>query len=72
VKDWRVEWFYAKNVPPALVVHNNARPSANNRWEKETLTPSEMEKIKPFLKEIKALKIRGLSSVGIITSFIRR
>jgi hypothetical protein len=31
-----------------------------------------MEKIKPFLKEIKALKIRGLSGVGIIASFIRR
>jgi hypothetical protein len=30
-----------------------------------------MEKIKPFLKEIKALKIQGLSSMGIIASFIR-
>jgi hypothetical protein len=30
VKDWRAEWFYAKNVLPALAVHNNARPSANN------------------------------------------
>jgi hypothetical protein len=38
-------------------VHNNAGPSANNYWEKETLTPSETKKIRPFLKEIKALKI---------------
>jgi hypothetical protein len=72
VKDWRAKWFYAKNVLRALSVHNNARPSANNGWEKETLTPSETEKIKPFLKEIKALKIRGLSGMGIIASFIRR
>jgi hypothetical protein len=70
VKDWRAKWFYAENVLPALVVHNNARPSVNNQWEKETLTPSEIEKIRPFLKQI-ALKIRGLSSIEIVASFIR-
>jgi hypothetical protein len=64
VKDWRAKWFYAENV------HNNARPSVNNQWEKETLTPSEIEKIRPFLKQI-ALKIRGLSSIEIVASFIR-
>jgi hypothetical protein len=71
VKDWRAEWFYAENVLPALAVHSNARPSANNHWNKEALTPSETEKIRSFLKEIKALKIRGLSGVGIVASFIR-
>jgi hypothetical protein len=35
------------------------------------LTSSETKRIKPFLKEIKSLKIRGLSSVGIVASFIR-
>jgi hypothetical protein len=54
VKDLRAEWFYAENVPPALAVHTNARPSVNNRWEKEALTPSETERIKPFFKEILA------------------
>jgi hypothetical protein len=57
VKDWRAEWFYAENVLPTLAVHDNTKPSVNNRWEKETLTPSETEKIKPFMKEIKSLKI---------------
>jgi hypothetical protein len=57
VKDWRAEWFYAENVVLALAVHSNTRPSANNHWEKETLTLNEIEKIRPFLKEIKALKI---------------
>jgi hypothetical protein len=71
VKDWRVDWFYAENVLLALAVHTNAGPSVNNHWEKEALTLSEIERIKPFLKEIKALKIRGLSGVGIVTSFIR-
>jgi hypothetical protein len=56
MKDWRAKWFYAENVLLALAVHSNARLSANNHWEKETLTLSEMEKIRPFLKEIKALK----------------
>jgi hypothetical protein len=72
VKDWRADWFYAENVLPALAVHTNAGPSVNNRWEKEALTLSEIERIKPFLKEIKALKIQGLSGVGIVASFIRR
>jgi hypothetical protein len=71
MKDWRAKWFYDKNVLPALAVHSNASPSANSRWEKETLTLSETKKIRPFLKEIKALKIRGLSGIGIVASFIR-
>jgi hypothetical protein len=57
VKDWRAEWFFAENILLALVVHINAGPSVNNHWEKEALTLSEIERIKPFLKEIKALKI---------------
>jgi hypothetical protein len=57
VKDWRAEWFYAENILLALVVHINAGPSVNNHWEKEALTPSDTERIKPFSKEIKALKI---------------
>jgi hypothetical protein len=72
VNDWRVEWFYAKNVLPALALHTNAGPSVNNRWEKEALTPSETERIKPFFKEIKAFKIQDLSGIGIVASFIRR
>jgi hypothetical protein len=72
VKDWRADWFYAENVLPALAVHTNVGPSVNNRWEKEALTLSEIERIKPFFMEIKALKIRGLSGVGIVASFIRR
>jgi hypothetical protein len=31
MKDWKVEWFYAKNVLPALAVHTNAGPSVNSR-----------------------------------------
>jgi hypothetical protein len=30
-----------------------------------------MEKIRTFLKEIKALKIQGLSGIGIVASLIR-
>jgi hypothetical protein len=57
MKDWRAEWFSAENILLALVVRDNTKQSVNNRWEKETLASSETEKIKPFVKEIKSLKI---------------
>jgi hypothetical protein len=57
MKDWRAEWFFAENILLALVVRDNTKPSVNNRWEKETLASSETEKIKPFMKVIKSLKI---------------
>jgi hypothetical protein len=31
MKEWRSEWFYVKNMLPALVVHTDFGPSVNNR-----------------------------------------
>jgi len=60
-----------ENVLPPLAVHNNAGPKVNNRWDAEKVSPSDLEKMKPFLTKIKTLKIRGLASIGIVASFIR-
>jgi hypothetical protein len=57
---------------PPLAVHSNAAPVPNDQWEKENLTAAELRKIQPFLKQIKAMKIQGLSGVGIVAIFIRR
>jgi hypothetical protein len=51
--------------------YNNAGPKVNNRWDTEKVSPSDLEKMKPFLTKIKTLKIRGLASIGIVASFIR-
>ena len=47
-------------------------PVPNNHWDKETLSVTELEGIRPFLKQIRAMKDQGLSGVGVVASFIRR
>lgn len=72
VRDWRIEWFYAGNMLPALDTHTNSGPVVNDRWEKEPLSPAELDKIRPLVNQIKSLKIQGLSGVGIVASWIWR
>ena len=55
-----------------LEVHSNTALLPNNRWEKETLNATKHEGIRPFLKQIQAMKDQGLSVVGVVASFIRR
>ena len=47
-------------------------PVPNNHWDKETLSVTELEGIRPFLKQIRAMKDQGLSGVGVVANFIRR
>ena len=54
-----------------LEVHSDTVPVPNNRWDKETLSTTELEGIRPFLKQIRAMKDQGLSGVGVVASFIR-
>ena len=44
-----------EHVAP-LEVHSNTVPVPNNRWDKETLNATELEEIRPFLKQIRAMK----------------
>ena len=46
-----------------LEVHSNTAPIPTNRWDKETLSATELEGIRPFLKQIQAMKDQGLSGV---------
>ena len=59
-----------EHVAP-LKVHSNTTPMPNNHWDKETLSAMELEGIRPFLKQIQAMKDKGLSGVGVVASFIR-
>jgi hypothetical protein len=56
VKEWRSEWFYARNIYPPLAIHSNSGPVVNDRWEKAPLTSEELKKIKPLLEKIQTLK----------------
>jgi hypothetical protein len=56
MKDWRSEWFYAGNMSPPLAVHSKAGPVVIDQWEKAPLTTEDLEKIKPLLEKIRALK----------------
>ena len=40
----------------SVEVHSNTAPVPNNRWDKETLNAMELEEIRPFLKQIRAMK----------------
>jgi len=72
VKDWQSEWFYAGNMAPPLTVHSDASPVVNDHWKKQPLSPEDLKKIKPFLERIKVLKQQGLTSFGIVASFLCR
>jgi hypothetical protein len=56
VKEWRSEWFYARNMLPALAVHSDSGPLVNDRWEKNPLSSEELKKIQPLLDRIRVLK----------------
>jgi hypothetical protein len=72
VKEWHSEWFYTRNMLPALVVHSDSGPVVNDRWEKNPLTSEELKKIQPLLERIRILKQQGLTGFGIIASYLRR
>lgn len=71
VRDWKTDWFYTGNMFPPLAVHSNAAPVVTNKWEKNSLSAAEFERIRPFLDRINTLKLQGLTGVGIVASFIR-
>jgi hypothetical protein len=71
VKNWRTEWFYAGNMWPPLEVHSNVASVPNARWEKEPVNAMELEGIRPFLKQLSAMKDQGLNGVGVVANFIR-
>jgi hypothetical protein len=72
VKEWRFEWFYAGNMNPTLAIHSNAGPIVNDWWEKLPLTIEVLNKIKPLFERIKTLKQQGLTSFGIMASYLCR
>jgi hypothetical protein len=45
VKEWRSEWFYARNMLPALSFRTDSGPLINDRWEKNPLLIEELMKI---------------------------
>ena len=57
---------------PSLAVHSGSGPLVNDRWEKNSLTPNELQVIQPFLERIRTLKQQGLTGFGIVSSFLRR
>jgi hypothetical protein len=63
VKEWHSEWFYTKNILPALVVHTDSGPSVKDHWEKNPLSSEELKKIQPFLDRIRVLKQQGLTGL---------
>ena len=71
MKNWRAKWFYAENMWLPLEVHSNAAPMPNARWEKELMNTMELERIRPFLKQLLYMKDEGLNGVGVVASFIR-
>ena len=72
MRDCRANWFYAANMIPPLAVHSGSSPVVNDRWDKNLLTMDELQAIKPFLERICTLKQQGLTSFGIISSFLCR
>jgi hypothetical protein len=62
--------FYAANMISPLAVHSGSSPSVNDRWEKNPLTSDELQAIKPLLERIRTLKQQGLTSFGIIASYM--
>jgi hypothetical protein len=56
VKEWRSEWFYARNMLSALAVHSDYGPTVNDRGEKSYLSSEELKKIQPLLERIQVLK----------------
>ena len=72
MRDWHANWFYAANLIPSLSIHSGSGPSVNDRWEKNSLTPNELQVIQPFLEWIRTLKQQGLTGFGIVSSFLRR
>jgi hypothetical protein len=72
VKEWHSELFYARILNPPLAVHSNASHVVNDRWEKLLLTSEELNKIKSLFKRIKTPKQQGLTSFGIVASYLRR
>jgi hypothetical protein len=53
-------------------VHSDAASVTNNRWKKDTLSPDDLKKIKPFLYQISTLKQQGLTGFGVVASYLRR
>ena len=72
MKDWRVDWFYAANLIPSLSVHSGSGPLVNDRWDKNPVSPAEVQAIQPLLNKISMLKQQGLTGFGIVSSFLRR
>ena len=71
MRDWKSEWFYTGNMNPPLEVHTNSPPVVTDNWERNSLTVEEVSSLKPLFERIGALKLRGLTGVGIVASFIR-
>ena len=72
MKDWHADWFYAANLIPSLSVHSGSGPLVNDRWDKNPVSPAEVQAIQPLLNRISMLKQQGLTSFGIVSSFLRR
>jgi len=72
IKNWRAEWFYAGNMWPPLEIHCNAALVPNAHWEKDPMSATELEGIRPFLKQLSAMKDQDLNGIGVVASFIRR
>jgi hypothetical protein len=72
VKEWRFEWFYTRNMLPALSFHSDSSPLVNDRWEKNLLSSEELKKIQPLLDRIRVLKQQGLNGLRIVASYLRR
>jgi hypothetical protein len=71
VKEWRYEWFYARNMLPALSFQSESGSLVNDRWEKNLLSSEELKKIQLLLDRIRVLKQHGLNGLGIIANYLR-
>ena len=45
IRDWRADWFYAANLIPSLTVHSRSGPVVNDRWDKNPVSPAEVQAI---------------------------
>jgi hypothetical protein len=72
MKEWHSEWFYTRNMLPALSFHSNSSPLVNDHWEKNLLSSEELKKIQPLLNRIRVLKQQGLNGLGIVASYLHR
>ena len=45
MRDWRADWFYATNLIPSLSIHSGSGPSVNDRWDKNPVSPTEVQAI---------------------------